>query len=175
MKYPQAYVFVKRSAREVDLALIERCAAAPCYYASRVKPISSIEQRIKFLIKTIGYIGKDDLRWGDCIVINCNELNIFFTTAMAEHISRVAWVNSTHELNVVRSIMTTKEQLGALHTHLTEAKSNYDEIVTMLGTTFPEFKRDDKLINDIQIYLKQFDFFTVSKAFNQKIETTLRL
>jgi len=175
MRYPQAYVYVKSSAKSIDLALIKKWASSPCYFAECEDESASLDQRIKYIVKTIEQLGRRDFRWSSCIVINCSELNSIFLAGMSEHISCVAWINSSHDLARLRSIVSTIAQLRNFYFSLSHATDKYDQIVNTIGNEVQEFKRDEALMQNIRAYVAGFDFWQTHSCLADMAIKTLHL
>ncbi len=175
MQYPQAYIYVNSSANNIDSALIRKWASSHCYFAGREDESVSLDYRIKYIVKTLERLGKRDFRWSSCIVINCSKLNSIFLAGMSEHISCVAWINSSHELARLRSIVSTITQLRAFYSSLSEATDRYDQIVSSIGNEVKKFKRDEALIKNIRTYVAEFDFWQTHACLTDKAIGMLHL
>lgn len=158
MKYPQAYVFFKKTFSIDKSTQFEQAGKNVEMYSPKFSkhPTPAVEQRAK-VARSILEMDRNHVDRGNYVVFSLSEFHSFFVMNCSTNIEGIVWMASAADFVRLRSGLTAFKHYWRLMHGLHLTTHNYQHMSKILGQNCPQFKREDAVISALSSYMSTLE------------------
>ncbi len=171
MKYPQAYIFLKSSIGNDEVA-IRRTIGAKVdvhFRPSSKHGSSAVDKRAEIAREIIESFNHQTIKSAPYVVISTQQLGSMFALKYFDNIEGIVWIKSNADFLKLRSGLQGFKHYWRLLRAVEDAVKNYRRLSEILGADCLEFIRNDALFSALDAHSSTLYRPEVLKAMRERL------